>query len=81
MAPPKQLQSWNAHLSKVRTENPKRSLKAAMKKASASYKKAPAAKKPKYTVIVCDVFVKTPHHKGRTPGWCGGVTDFDKSGG
>jgi hypothetical protein len=47
MAPPKQLQSWNAHLSKVRKENPKLSLKAAMKKASASYKKAPAAKKPK----------------------------------
>ena len=40
----KQLQSWNAHLSKVRKENPKLSLKAAMEKASASYK---PAKKPK----------------------------------
>jgi hypothetical protein len=44
MAPPKQLQSWNAHLSKVRKDNPKLSLKDAMKKASASYKKSPAKK-------------------------------------
>ena len=36
---PAGLKKWNAHLTKVRKENPSLSMKQAMKKASTTYKK------------------------------------------
>lgn len=39
MAAPKHLQKWQAHLKKVRSANPKLTMKQAMKKAKETYKK------------------------------------------